>query len=178
MSLLKNVHVRALWDAVQHRPEERNTARNFWEYVLSKDYFTESNYFITSHWTPTSPQLLWDLYGTERLNFVVKAIGALNPASISLVCVVECGTRYDLPIVIEAQALDACAQHLAISGLSWVYAMTTVGTAAMLWKYVPRAGTQPKLEPLIHPPTYFEADQPDMLLLGNWFDRMKGNPPT
>lgn len=178
MSLLRNSHVRTLWDAVQHRPEERQTARDFWEYVLSKDYFPESDYFITSHWTPTSPQLLWDLYGTERSNFVVKAIGALNPASISLVCVVECGSSNDLPIMIEAYALDACAQHLAITGLSWVYAMTTVGTTAMLWKYVPRAGTQPRLEPLIHTSTYLEADRPDMLLIGNWFDAMKRNPPA
>lgn len=176
MSLLTNPYVRTLWDSVLTAPDEINPSRVFWHYVLSKTFFAELPYCLPCFYTPTSPQLLEEMHGICRLNVVVQYI-ASDP--IDIICVVESGSPNDAIGVIEHRALDACDQHLRNHGLSFIYAMTTVGTQAKLWKYTPRAGMQPQLEPLFPSPTYsyIEADAPAAYLLELGFFLMKSDRP-
>lgn len=177
MSLFTNPYVRTLWDLALSQPEAINPSQVFWQFVLSKYFFPELQYCLQFSWTPVSHQLLEQAHNTGRLNIVIQSIGASATNPISLICVVESGAPNSDALTIENIALDQCAEHVMTHGLSFVYAMTTVGTTAMLWKYHPRAGIQPRLEPLITYPTYIDADSPDIDLLENWFQIMKREPP-
>lgn len=117
------------------------------------------------------------MHGIRRLNTVVQYIGTSASNPITIICVVESGSPNDATGVIEHRALDACEQHLRTLGLSFIYAMTTVGTQAKLWKYTPVAGKQPQLEPLFFSPNYIEADAPTAYLLESGFSLMRDDLP-
>lgn len=178
MSLLKNEYIRTIWNKTQEAPDTTKPGRDFWLYVLSKIFFPGIEYSTTIDAAPVSAQLRRSLGGLDRLNILIEKIGGLSPERVSLVCVVESGAP-NLPAHdVEARALDACAHYLETTGFTWLYAMTTLGTSAMLWKYAPQPGRQPELEQLCLTTSYVDADDVEMITLATCLEQMKRNPPA
>lgn len=179
MSFLTNPYVRTLWDSAMSEWTEIDPSRTFWNHVLSKEFFTEYKYLLSCSFTPVSEGLWRLMGGVNRQNFAIKSIGEAGSAadSDSIICVVESAAPNDEPQSVEKFVLDACGEYLRDYDLSWVYAMTTIGTSVKLWKCHALGGHQLRLENLLRPPHYINADSDEMIWVAEWFARMKRELP-
>lgn len=182
MSLLTDAIIRSLWDEAVAMPKEKHPSQTFWEYLLSNKYFTEAWFSLPLIWSPSTIELIAGEFSMRQnlsINIVVPAPDGTSISNITtrIFLVVESGPSDQPPKHVERLAIDACKAHLKSTGLTFVYAMTTIGTSAMMWKYQHHEGFMPCLEPLTYWDAYIEADSEQASRFSDWFDRMKEAPP-
>lgn len=84
-------------------------------------------------------------------------------------------------VEVENQVYEACGIYCHEAKYSHVYAVTTIGTAARVWKYVKADGT---LQPLTGSEgtgvrsAYIEVDSPDASKISAAVQHMKNFPPS
>ncbi|RMZ72816.1 hypothetical protein GMOD_00009866 [Pyrenophora seminiperda CCB06] len=91
------------------------------------------------------------------------------------------GTAPSLMTQVENQAWRACRAYLADNkNIGFIYAVTTIGTEARIWKYdrITHEESLTGNEPKGVRTAYIDAASPDSSLLRTALLAMKENPPT
>ena len=130
MSLVTDTYLLQLWKAAQAASDVEAPGRTFWNQVLSKYIFVGKEYVVSSEEPPSSAST------KRRVDIIVKYFESPK-YSIRIFCFVEAKRpNADLSLIdeVEHQAFDACVSYLSTNKLQHIYAMTTVGTRARLWK--------------------------------------------
>ncbi|OCL10333.1 hypothetical protein AOQ84DRAFT_219697 [Glonium stellatum] len=175
MTLITNVYLKKLWEDAQANPSSEHHSISFWNYLLSKVVFASEG-FIVDHQKPPS---LDD--PNRKIDIVVKYFEDPD-FKIKMLCFHEAkkpkATKYDIEIV-ESQAIDACETYCKGEGKDFIYAMTTIGTAARQWRYE-SGGFEPLFGPgdLADRSAYIEASSPDASQIRAGFEYMKKFPPS
>ncbi|OCL09029.1 hypothetical protein AOQ84DRAFT_388450 [Glonium stellatum] len=130
MTLLINDYIRVLYDEANSDKYEHSSI-SFWNYLLTKVYFTE-DWFFTDREKPASPD--------DPLRRVDEQVRYFERGSMKtrVLCIHEgkkAGEGDSAVANVEGQAFEACATYCASSGMTHVYALTTIGTYARTWKY-------------------------------------------
>ena len=128
MSLLTTPALTAYYNAVRQNNE--STAVAFWTLVF-KTFFPEEQYNFVREMAASANdpqrrvdgQLQYVEAGTPRI--MVLFFHEAKRASQSTTAMQE----------VEGQAFEACGTYLDYKRVSFVYAVTTIGTEARLWKY-------------------------------------------
>ncbi|MCJ1467632.1 hypothetical protein MMC07_006257 [Pseudocyphellaria aurata] len=182
MSLLTNREIRSHWDHAVRDPKSKHPSQMFWEFLLCNKYFPEPRFFTRWIWSPSTLQLIAaDLYMRQNLSVEIDLpapdVVSTSDVRTRIFLLVESGAFDEAPEQIEALALDACQSHLRSTGLNFVYAMTTIGTSAKMWRYQNREGVTPSLEPMNYWNAYIEADSNQASKFSDWVEMMKADPP-
>ena len=130
MSLITDPTLATLWREAQVATESEWPSRTFWLHLFTKHIFFRKSDIVAVEEPPSST------VAKRRIDIIVKYTNAEH--QIFVLCFVEC-KRPNAPITlideVEHQAFNACASYLSDNNLEFVYAMTTLGTRARLWKY-------------------------------------------
>lgn len=153
-----------------------HSAVSFWAYVF-KRYFNENHFFYDPQKPASEQDPLRRVDG--KLSYVEKDTNGI------MVLFFHEAKKRDLNETalmndVEAQAFEACGTHLRSKpNLSHVYAVTTIGTRARVWKYM-KPGAQSAIDsfPSGNLNAYIEASHQDSFRLRNAFIKMKQFLPS
>jgi hypothetical protein len=175
MSLITNPFLRKLYDESVSQYE--HAPKSFWTYLF-KIKFPEE-YFSYEQEKPAS----------QKADPLRRVDGRLiyfehSTMEIRVLCFHEAKKTFasdtDMQEV-EGQAFEACATYCGNSHLTHVYALTTIGTLARLWKYSRGTG---HLDPLfgsaglMRREAYIDVDSEAAVEINRNFQLMKQFPPS
>ncbi|KAL1863463.1 hypothetical protein Plec18170_000298 [Paecilomyces lecythidis] len=132
MSLITDRALLALWTEAQQNPSSEWASVALWTHLWAKYIFWERDWLVSTESPPESA-------GLRRVDVVIKYLGGNN--SIAVLAFHEAKPPDAGPQdtkEVEEQALDACRRYLSKpdnAELSFVYAVTTLGTKARAWIY-------------------------------------------
>ena len=176
MSLVTDETLVALWERAQAAPESEWPSRTFWSHLLSKHIFSRKDDVIAVEEPPSSGD------AKRRIDIIVSYTNAER--RICVLCFVKCkrpnATVY-LVDKVEHQAFNACVSYLSENDLTFVYAMTTLGTRARLWMYVRGHDYLDLLfgsKDILAKKEYIEAHSTQAEQLTSGFNTMKDQPPS
>jgi len=177
MSLLDgNVRLSRLYQIAQANSTDEHESQSFWNYYLSKVIFTEDAFYVD----PGKPASAKD--PLRRVDLVVKYFEA--ETYIPRVLVFYEAKKHSSSKTqmrdVEGQAHEACATYCGNTGFTHVYAMTTLGTTARLWKFVAKSTLTPLFGSSkdIDRESYIDAASSQAYLIKDNLIRMKSFPPS
>jgi len=177
MSLLDNDrYLSRLYQIAQANSTDEHESRSFWNYYLSKVIFVDKAFYVD----PEKPASGSD--PLRRVDLVVKYFEA--ETGIPRVLIFHEAKKHAASghhmTSVEGQAHEACATYCASSKFTHVYAMTTLGTTARLWKFESGSGLTPLYgsQQNLDRGSYIDANSPEAYHIRDGLIQMKNLPPS
>lgn len=176
MTLITNLYIKAYYDAVQ--PDNEHSALSFWSYFF-KQSFPEPQ-FSYDRETPASsadPKRRVD----GKMSYVENQTSRIMALFFHEGKRGKDGEGVSAMTAVEGQAFEACGTFMSENPqLTHIYAITTIGTEARIWKYW-RNGTIVGVGVPDNSgvrTAYIEANSPDAVKLSAGIQQMKAFPPS